>query len=83
MQIYGILQIYSILNLVVFLFISQEGEVLEKVGMRAYKNASLRKPEVKHKIYQAKTLFIRELPLHNLIEVVSLRVGDAESLTAS
>jgi hypothetical protein len=38
MQIYRILQIYSILNLVVFLFILQEGEVLEKVGMRAYKN---------------------------------------------
>ena len=48
MQIYGILQIYSILNLVVFLFILQEGEVLEKVGMRAYKNASRRKPEGKH-----------------------------------
>lgn len=37
MQIYRILQIYSILNLVVFLFILQEGEVLEKVGMRATK----------------------------------------------
>ena len=48
MQIYRILQIYSILNLVVFLFILQEGEVLEKVGMSAYKNASLRKPEGKH-----------------------------------
>ena len=48
MQIYGILQIYSILNLVVFLFILQEGEVLENVGMRAYKNASRRKPERKH-----------------------------------
>ena len=48
MQIYGILQIYIILNLVVFLFILQEGEVLEKVRMRAYKNASRRKPEGKH-----------------------------------
>jgi hypothetical protein len=48
MQIYGILQIYSILNLVVFLFILQEGEVLEKIGMRAYKNASHRKPEGQH-----------------------------------
>ena len=63
MQIYRILQIYSILNLVVFLFILQEGEVLEKVGMRAYKNASLRKPKGKHKVYQVKTLCVRELPV--------------------
>ena len=47
MQIYGILLKYSILNLVVFLFILLEGEVLDKVGMRTYKNASLRKPEGK------------------------------------
>ena len=31
-----------------FLFILQEGEVLEKVGMRAYKNASHRKSGRKH-----------------------------------
>ena len=31
-----------------FLFILQEGEVLEKVGMRTYKNTSLRKPEGTH-----------------------------------
>ena len=48
MQIYRIWQIYSILNLVIFLFILQEGELIEKVGMRAYKNASHRKPEGKH-----------------------------------
>ena len=48
MQIYGILQKYSILNLSCLLFILQEGEVLEKVGMRTYKNASLWKPEGKH-----------------------------------
>ena len=40
MQIYRILQIYSILNLSCLLFILQEGEVLEKVGMRTYKNVS-------------------------------------------
>ena len=34
MQIYGILQIYSILNLVVFLFILREGEVLEKADTK-------------------------------------------------
>ena len=36
------------MNLSCLLFILQEGEVLEKVGMRTYKNASLRKPEGKH-----------------------------------
>ena len=48
MQIYGILLKYSTLNLVVSFFILKEGEVLEKVGMRTNKNASLRKPEGKH-----------------------------------
>ena len=51
MQIYGILQIYSILNLSCLLFILQEGEVLEKVGMRTIK------------MYQVKTFCIRKLPL--------------------
>ena len=67
MQIYGILQIYSILNLSCLLFILQEGEVLEKVGMRTIK------------MYQVKTFCIRKLPVENLPEVVCLRVLDAES----
>ena len=47
LTLFHTMQIYSILNLVVFLFILQEGEVLEKVGMRI-QNASRRKPEGKH-----------------------------------
>ena len=47
MQIYGIL-LNTHLKSSCLLFILKEGEVLEKVGMRTYKNASHRKPEGKH-----------------------------------
>ena len=58
MQIYRILQIYSILNLVVFRFILREGEVLEKAHTKMLPAGN---PKGSIKYIQVKTFCLNQI----------------------